>query len=308
MLGLIILFILLSPGFLLTIPAISGRYFRTNKTSPTAVIVHGIIFGLIVYLVRKYYSANFFEGFKTPLPIENEVNNAIKNVEPYLKKLKADINNKKGNVKERKEMETIYSPVKQLLNSIKILANNELQSKKNILSKHEAELSKLKPSSKEYATVQKKIKDSKTSLNQTISKISNNINTIKGIITAPNYTTALNIVNMHVLNKPGSSSSSMPRPSVPKPNGSSSSYMTASGLPLPPMTGSLPNLINLSSSGRPFSPMTDSLPNLTNLSGPRIGSSSSYKMPNPLQLPSKFNNESVKYTQIARSINAPKIM
>ena len=63
MLGLIVLFILLSPGFLLTIPAIGGRYFRTNKTSPTSVIVHGIIFGLIVYLVRKYYSSTFFEGF-----------------------------------------------------------------------------------------------------------------------------------------------------------------------------------------------------------------------------------------------------
>ncbi len=99
MLGLVVLFILLSPGFLLTIPAIGGRYFRTNKTSPTAVIIHGIIFGLLVYLVRKYYSKTFFEGFaasnitSTITDGEAIITVMIKSADIYIAKIKAQLSN-----------------------------------------------------------------------------------------------------------------------------------------------------------------------------------------------------------------------
>lgn len=56
----VLLFILLSPGFLLSIPAVGGKYFMTGKTSTTAVLVHAVVFGLALYLLKTYYG---LEGF-----------------------------------------------------------------------------------------------------------------------------------------------------------------------------------------------------------------------------------------------------
>jgi hypothetical protein len=49
------LFILLSPGFFLTIPTINGELFASNKTSLTAIIVHAALLGLIIHVLRIYY-------------------------------------------------------------------------------------------------------------------------------------------------------------------------------------------------------------------------------------------------------------
>lgn len=57
----VLLFILLSPGFLLSIPAVGGKYLMTGKTSVTAVLVHAVVFGLALYLLNMYYG---IEGFK----------------------------------------------------------------------------------------------------------------------------------------------------------------------------------------------------------------------------------------------------
>jgi hypothetical protein len=56
----VLLFILLSPGFLLSIPAVGGKYIMTGKTSVTAVLVHAVVFGLALYLLKTYYG---IEGF-----------------------------------------------------------------------------------------------------------------------------------------------------------------------------------------------------------------------------------------------------
>ncbi len=61
----VLLFILLSPGFLLSIPAVGGKYFMTGKTSVTTVLVHAVVFGLALYLLKMYYG---IEGFGTNLP------------------------------------------------------------------------------------------------------------------------------------------------------------------------------------------------------------------------------------------------
>ncbi len=63
MLALVILFVLLSPGFLLSIPPVAGRYFSTGKTSTTAVLVHAVVFGIVLYLLRNYYPQVLAEGF-----------------------------------------------------------------------------------------------------------------------------------------------------------------------------------------------------------------------------------------------------
>lgn len=57
------LFILLSPGFLLTIPAGSKGLLMSGQTSVAAVLVHAIVFALALYLVKTYYwSVLGFEG------------------------------------------------------------------------------------------------------------------------------------------------------------------------------------------------------------------------------------------------------
>lgn len=53
-----LLFILLSPGFLLTIPPIGKRILMSGQTSLTAVLVHAIIYTGILYAV-----INTKEGF-----------------------------------------------------------------------------------------------------------------------------------------------------------------------------------------------------------------------------------------------------
>ena len=51
---LAILFFLLSPGVLLTLPPIGGRVFFSGKTSVLAAAVHAIVFVIVVCLLKKY--------------------------------------------------------------------------------------------------------------------------------------------------------------------------------------------------------------------------------------------------------------
>jgi hypothetical protein len=53
------LFIVLSPGLLLTLPPVGKQIFMSGKTSLLAVAVHAVIF----YLVLSYFSDEL-EGFK----------------------------------------------------------------------------------------------------------------------------------------------------------------------------------------------------------------------------------------------------
>lgn len=60
MLFLPLLFIILSPGFLLTIPPVGKKVFMSGQTSITAVLVHAVIFTAILYGLKKM---NKPEGF-----------------------------------------------------------------------------------------------------------------------------------------------------------------------------------------------------------------------------------------------------
>jgi hypothetical protein len=60
MLLLVLLFIILSPGVLLTLPPIGGKWWMTGKTSMAAVLVHAVVFGLAVHLLKTYY---YMESF-----------------------------------------------------------------------------------------------------------------------------------------------------------------------------------------------------------------------------------------------------
>lgn len=50
-----ILFILLSPGVLLTIPPVGKTVFMSRQTSPSAVLVHALLFSGILYAIKTYY-------------------------------------------------------------------------------------------------------------------------------------------------------------------------------------------------------------------------------------------------------------
>ncbi len=58
-----ILFFVLSPGVLLTLPS-SGKFqWFSEKTSITSAFVHAILFGILLYLMERNQ-----EGFSTPPP------------------------------------------------------------------------------------------------------------------------------------------------------------------------------------------------------------------------------------------------
>jgi len=52
-----VLFILLSPGLLLTIPPGSGGIFMSGQTSIVAVVTHAIVFALIFTLLRNTFKS-----------------------------------------------------------------------------------------------------------------------------------------------------------------------------------------------------------------------------------------------------------
>ena len=53
MLGLVLLFVLLSPGVLLTFPPGSKGVFMSCQTSLVAALVHGVLFAAVIYYKRS---------------------------------------------------------------------------------------------------------------------------------------------------------------------------------------------------------------------------------------------------------------
>lgn len=59
-----LLFVLLSPGMLLTLPPVGKQIFMSGKTSLIAVLVHAAVF----YFALMYLKNNYSEGFVGPFP------------------------------------------------------------------------------------------------------------------------------------------------------------------------------------------------------------------------------------------------
>jgi len=47
----ILLFILLSPGLLLTLPPVGSKVFMSGQTSTAAVLVHAVVFAVALYFI-----------------------------------------------------------------------------------------------------------------------------------------------------------------------------------------------------------------------------------------------------------------
>ena len=59
-----VLFVLLSPGVLLTLPPIGGKIWMSGKTSLVAVLVHAVVFYVLLSMRRSIPVINvIFEGF-----------------------------------------------------------------------------------------------------------------------------------------------------------------------------------------------------------------------------------------------------
>ncbi len=58
---LALLFFVLSPGVLLTLPPIGKKWYMTGQTSTTAAIVHAIVFAVVLYALSYF---GVFEGFE----------------------------------------------------------------------------------------------------------------------------------------------------------------------------------------------------------------------------------------------------
>lgn len=55
----VLLFILLSPGLLLTIPPVSKGVFRSGETSLPSVMVHALVFMIVYCILRKVFADRY---------------------------------------------------------------------------------------------------------------------------------------------------------------------------------------------------------------------------------------------------------
>lgn len=79
-----LLFVLLSPGVLLTIPPIGGKLLMSGKTSLVAVAVHAVVFYVLLSMRRQIPVVNMiFEGFEDAdpgMPVKKEAKPGMNNV------------------------------------------------------------------------------------------------------------------------------------------------------------------------------------------------------------------------------------
>ena len=82
-----VLFVLLSPGVLLTLPPVGGKIFMSGKTSLIAVLVHAVVFYVLMSMRRQIPVINvIFEGFEaqgemgTPMGTKKEDRPGMNNV------------------------------------------------------------------------------------------------------------------------------------------------------------------------------------------------------------------------------------
>ena len=61
---LAVLFFLLSPGVLLTLPPVGKKIWMSGQTSCTAAFVHAIVFVGVLWLIRKYDVVETFKKRK----------------------------------------------------------------------------------------------------------------------------------------------------------------------------------------------------------------------------------------------------
>ena len=65
MLAAVVLFVLLSPGLLLTLPPVGKKIFMSRQTSVIAILVHALVFAILLMNVSKIPLLNQLDGFQS---------------------------------------------------------------------------------------------------------------------------------------------------------------------------------------------------------------------------------------------------
>ena len=72
----VLLFVLLSPGVILTLPPVGSNIFFSGKTSVTAVLVHAVVFTLVYQCALKAITDYKLDGFQACAPAGQMVTGA----------------------------------------------------------------------------------------------------------------------------------------------------------------------------------------------------------------------------------------
>ena len=78
-----LLFVLLSPGVLLTLPPVGKTVLASGKMSLVAVLVHALVFGVALYLLKQSSYAASFEGFQAMPPLPTWLQSQANNLKAY---------------------------------------------------------------------------------------------------------------------------------------------------------------------------------------------------------------------------------
>ena len=70
----VVLFILLSPGLLLTLPPVGGKVWMSGKMSVAAVFVHAVVFFVLLSYRRSIPLLNQLEGFQSKAKVAVNTN------------------------------------------------------------------------------------------------------------------------------------------------------------------------------------------------------------------------------------------
>jgi hypothetical protein len=81
MIVLFVLFIVLSPGMVLTLPPVGKKIFFSGLTSKTAVIVHAVVFVVLAHFawraMHPVHTKPVVEGFDLPKDIDEDIQKDI---------------------------------------------------------------------------------------------------------------------------------------------------------------------------------------------------------------------------------------
>ncbi len=168
-LAMMLLFIALQPGILLTLPAVGRRVFMSGKMSVQAVFVHALVFAVVLHFLRR---GGYFEGFAGPIAPSPTV---MKETEAFAKELGAPtIEPKRFNAIEKRvtiQLNNLRASVKSHNETLDRYAGKRVsESIKKILDDRSADLAKKKAEIALYEPIEKMLANKRAQLNTMMQK------------------------------------------------------------------------------------------------------------------------------------------
>ncbi len=167
-LAMMLLFIALQPGILLTLPAVGRRVFMSGKMSVQAVFVHALVFAVVLHFLRR---GGYFEGFAATAASPT----VVKETEAFAKELGAPtIEPKRFNAIEKRvtiQLNNLRASVKSHKETLERYAGKRVsESIKKILDNRSADLAKKKAEIALYEPIEKMLANKRAQLNTMMQK------------------------------------------------------------------------------------------------------------------------------------------